>query len=35
MKDIEEQRVCLKRCLKLEKMFTEISQMLKKGYGEL
>jgi hypothetical protein len=34
MKDLEEQRVCVKFCLKLAKTFTETFQMLKQAYGE-
>ena len=34
MKDLEEQRVCVKFCVKLEKTFTETLQMLKQVYGE-
>jgi hypothetical protein len=34
MKDLEEQRVCEKFCLKLAKTFTETFQMLKRVYGE-
>jgi hypothetical protein len=33
MKDVEEQRVCMKFCLKLAKTFTETFQMLKQAYG--
>jgi hypothetical protein len=34
MKDLEEQRVCVKFCLKLATTFTETFQMLKQAYGE-
>jgi len=34
MKDLEEQRVCMKFCLKLGKTFTETFQMLQQAYGE-
>jgi len=34
MKDLEEQRVCVKFCLKLGKTFTETFQMLQQAYGE-
>ena len=34
MKDLEEQRVCVKFCLKLGKPFTETFQMLQQDYGE-
>jgi len=34
MKDIEEQRVCVKFCLKVGKTFTETFQMLQQAYGE-
>jgi len=34
MKDLEEQRVCVKFCLKLGKPFTETFQMLQQAYGE-
>jgi len=34
MKDLEEQHVCVKFCLKLGKTFTEIFQMLQQAYGE-
>jgi hypothetical protein len=34
MKDLEEQHVCVKFCLKLAKTFTETFQMLKQAYGE-
>jgi transposase len=34
MKDLEEQRVCMKFCLKLAKTFAETFQMLKQAYGE-
>ena len=34
MKDLEEQRVCIKFCLKLGKTFTETFQMLQQAYGE-
>jgi [histone H3]-lysine36 N-dimethyltransferase SETMAR len=34
MKDLEEQRVCVKFCFKLGKTFTETFQMLQQAYGE-
>jgi hypothetical protein len=34
MKNLEEQRVCMKLCLKLAKPFTETFQILKQVYGE-
>ena len=34
MKDLEEQRVCMKFCLKLGKTFTETFQMLQQAYGK-
>jgi hypothetical protein len=34
MKDLEEQRFCVKLCLKLAKTFTKNFQMLKQAYGE-
>ena len=34
MKDLEEQRVCMKFCLKLGKTFTKTFQMLQQAYGE-
>ena len=34
MKDLEEQRVCIKFCFKLGKTSTETSQMLQQAYGE-
>jgi hypothetical protein len=34
MKDLEEQRVCVKFCLELVKTFTETFQMLRQAYGE-
>jgi transposase len=34
MKDLEEQRVCMKFCFKLGKTFTETFQMLQQAYGE-
>jgi len=34
MKDLEEQRVCIKFCFKLGKTFTETFQMLQQAYGE-
>jgi len=34
MKDLEEQRVCVKFCLKLGKTFLETFQMLQQAYGE-
>jgi len=34
MKDLEEQRVCVKFCFKLGKTFTETFQMLRQAYGE-
>ena len=34
MKDLEEQRFCIKFYLKLGKTFTEIFQMLQHAYGE-
>jgi len=34
MKDLEEQRVCVKYCLKLGKTFTETFRMLQQAYGE-
>jgi hypothetical protein len=34
MKDLEEQSVCVKFCLKLAKNFTETFQMLKEAYGK-
>jgi hypothetical protein len=34
MKDLEQQRVCMKFCLKLAKTFTETFRMLKQAYGE-
>ena len=34
MKDLEEQRVCVKSCFKLGKTFTETFQMLRQAYGE-
>jgi len=34
MKDLEEQRVCMKFCLKLGKAFMETFQMLQQAYGE-
>jgi len=34
MKDLEEQRVCVKFCLKSGKNFTETFQMLQQAYGE-
>jgi len=34
MKDLEEQRVCVKFCFKLGKTFTETFQMLHQAYGE-
>jgi len=34
MKDLEEQRICMKFCLKLGKIFTETFQMLQQAYGE-
>jgi hypothetical protein len=33
MKDLEEQRVCVKFCFKLAKTFTETFQMLKQAYA--
>ena len=33
MKDLEEQRVCVKFCFKLGKTFTETFQMLQQAYG--
>jgi len=35
MKDLEEQRVCVKFCLKLGKPFKETFQMLQQAYGEV
>jgi len=34
MKDLEEQRICIKFCFKLGKTFTETFQMLQQAYGE-
>ena len=34
MKALEEQRVCIKFCLKLRKTFTETFQVLQQAYGE-
>jgi hypothetical protein len=34
MKDLEEQRVCVKFCFKLGNTFTETFQMLQQAYGE-
>jgi histone-lysine N-methyltransferase SETMAR len=34
MKDLEELRVCVKFCFKLEKTFTETFQVLQQAYGE-
>ena len=34
MKDLEEQRVCVKFCFKLGKTFTETFQMLQQAYRE-
>ena len=34
MKDLEEQSVCVKFCIKLGKTFTETFQMLQRAYGE-
>ena len=34
MKNLEEQRVCVKFCFKLGKTFTETFQMLQQVYGE-
>jgi hypothetical protein len=34
MRDLEEQRVCVKFCFKLGKIFTETFQMLQQAYGE-
>src|SRR5215469_11371107 len=34
MKDLEEQRVCVKFCFRLGKTFTETFQMLQQAYGE-
>jgi len=34
MKELEEQRVCVKFCCKLGKNFTETFQLLKQAYGE-
>ena len=34
MKDLEEQRVCVKFCFILGKTFTETFQMLQQAYGE-
>jgi len=34
MKDLEEQRVCVKFCIKWGKTFTETFQMLQQAYGE-
>ena len=34
MKDLEEQRICVKFCFKLGKTFTETFQMLQQAYGE-
>jgi hypothetical protein len=34
MKDLLEQRVCMKFCLKLAKKFTEIFQVFKQVYGK-
>ena len=35
MKDLEEQRVCVKFCFKLRKTFTVTFQMLQQAYGEV
>jgi hypothetical protein len=34
MADLEDQRVCVKFCLKLAKTFIETFQMLEQAYGE-
>ena len=34
MKDLEEQRVCIKFCIKLGKNFTQTFQMLQQAYGD-
>jgi response regulator of citrate/malate metabolism len=34
MKDLEQQRVCVKFCFKLQQTFTETFRMLQRAYGE-